>query len=200
MSSAEAQQVSGRAWSLLLPPGWMHLPTERAAGRRAVSALLDRQLKHLPRDTVATWRRSVERDLGLQLSDAASQGASDVYTLVESVAGLPVSASLTVARMPLGDVDLAAGVLSTFGAAGDVTESGFATLGGVSALRRVRRFARAVGPGKAPTQHLAVDWVVPLPDGDEALALSFTTSTAPLFEALTGLFDAMAASVEISLA
>lgn len=186
------QVASGWAWALLLPPGWTYLPTDRAAGRAAVARLLDRKLRTLPRDAIATWRRELEREMDRQLSTAADNGASAVYLLVEPVGGVTVTASLTVATLPFDAESLGEGLTATFGTAGDVLESGLTTAGGQPALRRRRLVVSRLTPGGPRVPSTAVDWVVPLPDGDEALTLTFTTSTVPLFEALVGLFDALA--------
>ena len=98
-------------WTLLLPPGWIHLPTGVAEGRRAVKALLDRRLRHLPRDEIARGRRVLERELRAALSDARQAGAGDVWTQVDLAGtlelaptepGSPARAPLSPSRPPRG--------------------------------------------------------------------------------------------------
>lgn len=197
--------ISGSAgtcwdWVLLLPPGWVRMPTAAAAGRRAVAAMLDRRLRHLPRDQIAGGRRRLEQELRQQLAAARASGASEVYAQVDLVHGMPVSAGLTVGRLQVGgdDESLMKGLTALLGAAGDVVACEPATVGGVPALRRRRRFLRAVADGTPALPQTAVDWVVPLPDSDDVLVLAFATSTEQIADALVALFDAIAMSLELT--
>lgn len=187
-------------WVLLLPPGWVRLPTAAGEARRAVKALLDRRLKRLPRDQIASGRRAMERELRQQLAEARDAGARDVYAQVELIRGMPVSAGLTVSRLRVAadDETLLRGLTAVLGAAGDVVESGTAVAGGLPALRRRRRFRRALADGAPALPLTAVDWVVSLPDSDEVLVLAFATATEQVADALVALFDAIAQSLEIA--
>ena len=197
--------VSGTAgaqwdWVLLLPPGWVRLPTAAAEARRAVRSLVGRRLRHLPRDQIAAGRRVLERELRQQLAEARDAGASDVYAQVDLIRGMPVSAGLTVSLLQVaGDGDtLLRGLTAVLGAAGDVVESGTAAAGDLPALRRRRRFRRSLSDGAPALTHTAVDWVVSLPDGDDVLVLAFATATEQVADALVALFDAIAQSLEIA--
>lgn len=205
MTASADLAVAGTAgtqwdWVLLLPPGWVGLPTAAAEGRRAVAALLDRRLRHLPRDTIASGRRMMERELRAHLAEARVAGASDVYTQVDLVQGMPVSAGLTVSklRMDADDGTLLEGLTVVLGRAEGVVESGVATAGGLPALRRRRHFLRPLADGMEPQPQTAVDWVVSLPDSEEVLVLAFATSTEQVADALVALFDAIACSLEIT--
>lgn len=204
-SSAHSCGVTGAVgtqwdWVLLLPPGWIRLPTAAAEGRRAVRALLDRRLRHLPRDEIAAGRRTMERELREYLAEARDAGASDVYAQFDLIQGMPVSAGLTVARVSIAgdDQTLLQALTAVLGAAGDVIESGPTSAGGLPALRRRRRFVRALADGSPPLPQTAVDWVIPLPDSDDVLVLAFATSTDQVADALVTLFDAIAESLEIT--
>ena len=188
-------------WTLLLPPGWVHLPTGVAEGRRAVTALLDRRLRHLPRDEIARGRRVLERELRAALSDARQAGAGDVWTQVDLVAGMPVTAGLLVARLQVAadDETLLDGLTRVLGAAGDVVESGPVLAGGLPALRRRRRFSRALAEGTSELPQTGVDWPVPLPGSDDVPVLSFATSTWQVADELVQVFDAVAGTLELAL-
>lgn len=203
-SSLEVTGVAGTVWDyvLLLPPGWVRLPTGAAEGRRAVAALLDRRLRKLPRDEVATGRRIMERELRAQLGEARVAGASEVYAQVDLIHGMPVSAGLTVSRQQVRvrPEALVSGLGAVLATSEGVVESGPVLLeSGLPALRRVRRFQHVVAEGTPPQEQTTVEWVVSLPDCDDLLVLAFATSTPQVADALVMLFDAVAQSLEIML-
>ena len=202
-TGVEVTGGAGTVWDyvLLLPPGWVGLPTGAAEARRAVAALLDRRLRKLPRDEVATGRRIMERQLRAQLGEARVAGASEVYAQVDLIRGMPVSAGLTVSRQQVRAQDkaLLSGLGAVLGTAEGVVESGPVALDiGLVALRRVRRFQHVAAEGTPPQEQTTVEWVVPLPDCDDLLVLAFATSTPQVAEALVMLFDAVAQSLEIA--
>lgn len=198
----EPRRATGTAapawdWELLLPPGWVRLPTDAQQARRAVTALLDRRLAHLPRDAVAAGRRTLERELRARLAEARDAGAGDVFAQVDLVAGVPVSAGLTVARLaaPAEDGALLAGLVSVLGRSTDVVQRSAEQCAGRPALRRRRRFVRAVEDGLPALPQTGVDWVVSLPDSPDVLVLSFATASDPVADELVALFDAVACSL-----
>lgn len=199
MSRASGPAGGDWDWVLLLPPGWVRLPTAAPGARRAVAALLDRRLRHLPRDEIASGRRKLEHELRAMLAEARAAGASDVYTQVDLISGMPVSAALTVARLQVtaDDATLMEGLTRVLGASGDVVETDGRKAGGLPALRRRRHFTRAVAAGLDPQPQTGVDWLVSLPDCDDVLVLSFVTSTHQVREELVTLFDAVAGSLEV---
>lgn len=115
------------------------------------------------------------------------------------MAGLPVSAGLTMARLvvPADDAALLPGLASVLGASGDVLESSVEQCGGQPALRRRRRSVRALEDGGVPLPQTSVDWVVSLPDSDDVLVLAFATVTDPVVEELVALIDAVALTLQL---
>lgn len=204
MTATEQVEASGGQagwrWTLLLPPNWVTLPVEPAAGRAAVKRLLDRQLAALPRDRVATVRRLLESELRNLLGQARDAGVSALHAHLALVRGLPVSASCTV-RMLRGGVDdprLVAEMADVLGADGTVVEIDVRPLAGLPAIRRRRHRAMPVeGTGRS-TWTTGLDWVVPLPDGEGAVMLCFGTVTEPVADQLVELFDAMAGSLQLT--
>jgi hypothetical protein len=192
--------TSAWRWTLMLPPGWATLPTESAAGRAAVKRLLDKRMAHLPRDQVAATRIELDRTLRGVLSDARDAGASELHALVDLVRGLPVSASVAVTVVPLGEGLDPAALAQALAGGEDVVESDGRLLGDLPALRR-RRCSRGpmsvAGSAPVPVTRTTVEWFVPSPDGDEGLLLSFSTMTEPVVEELVLLFDAIAGSLDV---
>lgn len=192
--------VGGWRWRLLLPPGWVRLPTDDAErSRRAVVRLLERRLAHLPRDQTAAARRALTRELLGHLGDARRAGATEVHALMELVRGLPVSAGLTVLPLPAqdGQRSLLTALHQVLAGSDGVISTEATRLADQPALRRHRRvLAPPVegAPDGVQDWHTHLDWVVELPDGDH-LVLSFATRTEPIAAELVALFDAMAGSL-----
>ncbi|MCA1707029.1 MAG: hypothetical protein LC808_28690, partial [Actinobacteria bacterium] len=105
MSKPSVNGVDGQAgpvgWSLLLPPGWWHIPLDERRGQ-SIAALLDRRLASLPRDRVAALRRELEGELTRQVERAVANDAVEMYLNVDLIHGLPVAASCLVTVVPVG--------------------------------------------------------------------------------------------------
>lgn len=192
--------AAGWRWSLLLPPDWATLPCEPEAGRAAVRRLLDRQLARLPRDQVATVRRGLELQLRGLLRQAAQAGAVELHTSLALVRGLPVTGtcSVSVLRGGVDDPRLVAELAAAFAGDGDAVELDVRPLAGLPALRRRRSTELPGEEGQRPVPATTLDWAVPLPDGEGAVLLSFSTVTAPVADELVALFDAIAGSLQLA--
>lgn len=184
-------------WTLMLPPNWVSLPTEAAAGRAAVTRLLDRRLAHLPRDQIATVRRRLRSELRALLAEARDAGAGSVHTHLALMRGLPVTATCAVALLEGGvdDPRLVAELVGAFGSDGTVDQLDVRPLAGLPAIRRRRRVSTPIEETGQQAAGTVLDWAVPLPDGEGALLMSFSTLTEPVVEELVQLFDAIAASL-----
>lgn len=197
MSNPSANGVDGRAgpvgWSLLLPPGWWHIPLDERRGQ-SVTALLDRRLASLPRDRVATLRRELDGELTRLVERAVANGAVELYLSVDLMRGLPVAASFLVTVVPVGPGRSAAELAGLMGdQPGD--EVGVLEVAGAPAARVRRREPVTDG---LPTGELAVTRLqvyVPVPDTTELLLLSFSTPMDPIADAMVALFDAIAGSL-----
>lgn len=199
MSSLSANGVDGKAgpvgWSLLLPPGWWHIPLDERRGQ-SVTALLDRRLAALPRDRVATLRRELDGELTRLVERAVANGAVEMYLSVDLMRGLPVAASCLVTIVPVG---LGMPATELAGLMGDQPgdEMGVLEVAGVPAAR-VRRREPATEADGLSTGELAVTRLqvyVPVPDTTEMLLLSFSTPMDPIADAMVALFDAIAGSL-----
>jgi hypothetical protein len=196
VSSAECAVTAADGWRILLPPGWVTLPTAPEAAAQAISRLLDRALRGKPRDELVDVRIQLDRALREQVGRAAKAGARHVHALVEPVRGVPVSASLAARQVATRDADqLAPALHAVFGEATGIVENGFVDLGGRGALRRVRRWdAPAEIAGGTPQTTTSVDYVVAL-DDDTVLVMAFNTLTEPVYRELIALFDAIATTL-----
>lgn len=201
VSSPSANGVDGKAgpggWSLLLPPGWWHIPLDEHRGQ-SVKALLDRQLASLPRDRVATLRRELDGVLTRLVERAVANDAVEMYLNVDLMRGLPVAASCLVTVVPvgLGTALPAAEVAALMGDRhGD--EVGVLEVAGALAAR-VRRREPVTDTDGLSTGKLAVTRLqvyVPVPNTTEILLLSFSTPMDPIADAMVTLFDAIAGSL-----
>jgi hypothetical protein len=201
MSSPSANGVDRKAgpvgWSLLLPPGWWHIPLDERRGQ-SVAALLDRQLASLPRDRVATLRRELEGELTRLVERAVANGAVEMYLNVDLMRGLPVAASCLVTVVPTGAVTaLPAAELAGMMAERPGDEVGVLEVAGAPAAR-VRRREPVTDADGLSTGELAVTRLqvyVPVPNTAEMLLLSFSTPMDPIADAMVTLFDAIAGSL-----
>ena len=189
-------------WELMLPPGWITLPTDREAARGAVKALVGRPLGHLPRDRVATARRQLERELRQLLAQARDAGARSVHAHFGLVRGLPVTATCTVTLVEGGvdDPRLIAQLGAGLAADETVVEIDVRPLVGLPAIRRRRRRLQPVDGSPKPVVSTGLDWAVPLPDGEGAVLMSLATVTEPVADELVVLFDAIAGSLTLERA
>ncbi|MGH3871887.1 MAG: hypothetical protein ACRDSR_10310 [Pseudonocardiaceae bacterium] len=191
-----ADKTGPVGWSLLLPPGWWHIPLDERRGQ-SVAALLDRQLASLPRDRVATLRRELDGELTRQVERAVANGAVEMYLHVDLLRGLPVAASCLVTVVATGAATAlpAAELAALLGDRPD-DEVGVLEVAGAPAAR-VRR--REPVTGDLPTGELAVTRLqvyVPVPGTSEMLLLSFSTPIDPIADAMVALFDAIAGSLQ----
>ncbi|MGH3865455.1 MAG: hypothetical protein ACRDQ4_04810 [Pseudonocardiaceae bacterium] len=201
MSSPSANGVDGKAgpvgWSLLLPPGWWHIPLDERRGQ-SITALLDRRLASLPRDRVATLRRELDGELTRLVERAVVNGAVEMYLNVDLMRGLPVAASCLVTVVPAGMVTtLPTAELAALMREQPGDEVGVLEVAGAPAARVRRRepvtHADGLSTGELAVTRLQV--YVPVPDTTEMLLLSFSTPMDPIADAMVGLFDAIAGSL-----
>lgn len=212
-------------YRLVLPDGWVRLPADPVALRPAVRRWLSGRFAGQSRDATAQLRRELEQEL-VELADRGAEvRAVDLLLLTLDVADRPLSGSCVVSVLPLALSEPEQLAELAEAARGDALSSEVVPLGAGSGVRVVRdehpvetpavltgrQSERAaavvrelVGPDAvtAPTQpptSRAVDVFVPVPDVDLTLLLSFSTPVRPLFDALTELFTAIAATVQFRL-
>jgi hypothetical protein len=201
MSNPSANTVDGKAepvgWSLLLPPGWWHIPLDERRGQ-SVTALLDRRLASLPRDRVAPLRRELNGELTRLVERAVANGAVEMYLNVDLMRGLPVAASCLVTVVPAGVVTtLPTAELAALMREQPGDEVGVLEVAGAPAAR-VRRREPVTDTDGLSTGELAVTRLqvyVPVPNTTEMLLLSFSTPMDPIADAMVALFDAIAGSL-----
>jgi hypothetical protein len=168
----------------MLPPGWRRIPlregaeeTEKAA-RNAVSASLRTLPRDVPRDRLAAFRAESEGRLRRMAQQVRKQGGVDLYLPVESMRGIPVSASFVVSEGSLGaaaPVDPAQVV--SYLAAGQASdgERTPATLDGAAALR-VEHVAAPEPAAEVQATTRRVDYIVSMPgQPDRWLIVAFST-------------------------
>jgi hypothetical protein len=201
MSNASASGIDATVgpvgWSLLLPPGWWHIPLDERRGQ-SVKALLDRQLASLPRDRVAMLRRELEGELTRLVERAIANGAVEMYLNVDLMRGLPVAASCLATVVPMRvSTALPAAELTALMGDQPGDEVGVLEVAGAPAARVRRREpvtdTDGLSTGELPVTRLQV--YVPVPNTPEMLLLSFSTPLDPIADAMVSLFDAIAGSL-----
>lgn len=181
-------------WRLVIPAGWATLSTDAGHRNAHIKRLLDRQFEGAARDELIKVRVDVDRKLKRDLARAAENGVTQVHALVEPIGGLPVSATLLVAQLYIGsDREVTAGLKRLLGDAVGVLDVEELTIGGVPAMRRRRRALEPAGdePDAPEIWHTHLDYMVQI-SLDDLLVLSFVTSTDPLADELTFVFDSIA--------
>jgi len=201
MSSPSVNGVDGKVgpvgWSLLLPPGWWHIPLDERR-HQSIAALLDRRLASLPRDRVATLRRELEGELTRLVERAVANDAVEMYLNVDLLHGVPVAASCLVTVVPVGfGPALPATEVAALMGDQPGDEVGVLEVAGAPAAR-VRRREPITDTDGLSTGQLAVTRLqvyVPVPNTTEMLLLSFSTPMDPVADAMVTLFDAVAGSL-----
>lgn len=189
--------VPGRPWELMLPPGWWRLPTRSDIAGPAVRRLLDRTFAGRARDELIGLRIELDRELNAAVRRAGEQGATVLYTLVDPIAGVPVSADLVVTPISASiGRDVTREVIAALSDETGVLERGRVVLGGRPALRRLRRTREQVRVGGETTDRwqTTLDLVVDL-GPDELLMLTFSTLTDQVWEEMVLVFDAIASTL-----
>jgi hypothetical protein len=185
---------------LMLPAGWVVLPTG-ADQRRDTDAAIEELVMtalpaDLPRDRAEPWRRELRRHLAHAVDEARETGARSVGFPVAPMDGVVIPASFCTAVVDdpdPGDPErLLAGLLADAGPDGSFHE-----IGGGPAVR-VESVVTEQGPGGSydgPTRRVA--YYVPHPDVAGCWAVTTFTTLAdgnphgPFADALVVLFDAV---------
>lgn len=188
-------------YDLMLPPGWTRLPL-RAGTDRAIAAILDEQFAGLGRDRAFPLRRALTEDLHDLVVDARRIGGLDLYLMTSAPGAQPVDASLLVclvAGPPQEQSVSAEDLFAILDDAGDAETSVRALpLAGTAVRRRSTRELGAADDLPLPAPVTRVQYLVPVAASAALLLLTFATTTQPVVEQLTVLFDAMAESLGFS--
>jgi hypothetical protein len=129
-------------FELVLPEGWVVLPTtpdtERAR-RAAIEEIVRRFLpKTLPRDRAEPWRRELRRQLLAATDDAARNGARSVVLPLSTFNGVRIPGSMLLTLLEDADPQdperLLASILAEAGPAGSYHEIGGAPAARIAAV------------------------------------------------------------------
>jgi hypothetical protein len=185
---------------LMLPEGWVVLPTD-AGQRRQTDAAVEELVMaalpaDLPRDSAEPWRRELRRHLSHAVDEARDSGARSVGLPIAPLDGVIIPASFCTAVVedpdPRDPERLLAGLLADAGADGSFQE-----IGGGPAVR-VDSAVTEQGPGgvyAGPTRRVA--YYLPHPDAPGCWAVTTFTTLADgnphgaFADALVVLFDAI---------
>lgn len=136
---------------LVVPDGWVHLPT--APGTERVRArVIDAVVRHhvpdsLPRDSAEPWRRELRKQLLEATEEAAQQGARSVLLPLQPFQGLRLPGSLLLTVLeddPTHDPEkLLASIIADAGDEGTYVEVGGSPAARVSAVIESDRIGRA---------------------------------------------------------
>ncbi len=186
-------------YTIVLPPGWRHIPLRRGtddAIRKILDDVLGRVPLDLPRDKIGPFRKELERQLGEAAGRARRNSAMELYLPVEPMHGAPVAASFVVSEVSFGSVERVDPALIVSYLAAESRDAGPAMVDGAMAVRFERTAAAKPSDGIEYGSR-RVDYVVSVPeDPDRWLAVAFSTLGGgdpddQYARMLVGLFDAM---------
>jgi len=170
---------------LITPGPWLRLDLDPRTRSGSLARLVGDRLGDPAADDADTARarRELTATLRAFARDAAAAGAVHAAMLLDVVAGIPVTATVTAsyATLPAGSGDRVADALD-----GDAGELAPVALGLGAGYRLVAQGTSAVGPA------LLVQYAVAVPGQDVALLLSFGSPQMANVDALLRLFDAIA--------
>lgn len=197
---AEPRRAVG--YTIVLPPGWHHIPVRRGADeaiKKIARDVAGQFAKGQSRDALTAYRIELERKLREVVGEARRRGATDAYVPLGLVHGIPIPASFLVSELSLGsveDIDPAQIIANLASADGDSRPVTVADAIGA----RTERAARADPSKNVEYPSRRVDYVLAVPgDRDRYLAVAFSVICAgdpddAYVLLLVELFDAMMAT------
>jgi hypothetical protein len=106
LDSRATADISG--YTLVLPPGWDHIPVRKGTNE-AIRNILDRKFRSYPenasRDTVFRHRVEMEAKLRKSAAEARKSGGTELYLPVETQHGVAIPASFLVSEGSVGALD-----------------------------------------------------------------------------------------------
>lgn len=192
---AEVRQPHVDDVGLVLPASWwtIDLGSDDAI-RRSVGALVERQIGHA--DIQASLRADARRKLVDAATSAARAGGRLMAVSLMEAAGVPISLSLTVYRVP-GAGARGAGLADVEAALRSADSADVLAVEGTTfpALRHVSERSGPADLGAEDVPMLVADYWVD-PGGEHGLLLlTFSTPLVALRDGMLDLFDAVVATV-----
>jgi len=170
---------------LILPEGWFRIDLEPGNREKAVAALAERQFHGV--DNAPHLKAEARQNLMATADDAFRNGGIDLYVSLQTAAGFPLSAALVVTLAPAPERERV--MVSPPRLAETLAAPGRrVTIMNLPAGQAVRVLRK-----DPPVTNLDVH--IPIPGSGAYLLLSFCTPLAPLADALTGMFDAIAGTL-----
>jgi hypothetical protein len=190
-------------FNLIIPNGWVHIPTAPEFGRvraRAIDAIVRQALPDtLPRDKAGPWRRILRKDLTEATDEAERQGARGLVLPVQEMHGMRLPGTLLLSVLedpgdPQDPVQALSEIVADAGADGMTLEIGGCPAARISKIIESDRIKR-----KAPS--VRVNYLVSAPDAPGVWGvLTFTVLTdgdvdADPVQAIVLLFDAVVSTL-----
>lgn len=185
---------SGSTIGVVLPEDWWTIDLRDRRGiRRSVGALVTRQLGTT--DERAALRRQVRQELEEAAAAAAASGGRFMAVSLMVAGGVPISATMTVFRLPRST---AGGLEQVEAAAREETGVSWTAAEGAwgRVLRRVRDVSGAERLGAGGVALTVADYWFDPDDGHGLLLASFSTPDVWAKESILDLFDAVVATIQ----
>jgi hypothetical protein len=181
-----AQGVNG--YRLVVPADWYGIELEPARREQSVNTLVAKQFARA--DNVTRLKAQAKRELLARAAATYEAGGVELFLSLRRVSGVPIPASLAVFLLPPDDGRVVTGTRIAQVLAGHERQVTLVDLPAGQSVRVLR--------SRAPANELdsAIREVfVPVPDSAWWLLLAFATPVGPLVGPLTGLFDAICATL-----
>jgi hypothetical protein len=176
LDSGTPADISG--YTLVLPPGWDHIPVRRGT-KEAIKNILDRKFRSYPenasRDAIFRHRVEMEGKLRKAATEARKKGGTELYLPVDTQHGVTIPASFVVSEGSVSAPDGAdpAEVVALLAAETDSSKP--VTVDGAFGLR----IERVTAPDPAQDTELpsrCVDYILSVPgDPGRWLLAAFST-------------------------
>jgi hypothetical protein len=179
-------EVSG--YRLVVPADWHAVDLDPAGRQQSVAALVNRQFAGA--DNAPHLKAQAKRELLARAVATRAAGGVELYLSLQQISGVPVPASLAIFLVPPDNgrtvtADQFAQIL-----ANDDRQVTLVDLPAGRSVRVLRSGSTAEAQGSAIHEVF-----VPVPDNGHWLLLAFATPIGPLARPLSGLFDAIAATL-----
>lgn len=178
--------VSG--YRLVVPADWHGISLEPARREQSVTALVSRQFARA--GNAPNLKAQARRELLARAAATHEAGGLELFLSTQQVAGVPIPASLAIFLLPPDDGQAVAADQLAQVLAGQERQVTIVDLPAGRSVRALRSCAPANKPDSAIHEVF-----VPVPGGAWWLLLAFATPVSPLVRPLTGLFDAICATL-----
>ncbi|MEN3585914.1 hypothetical protein AAH978_17385 [Streptomyces sp. ZYX-F-203] len=210
MSQGQPKATPPSDYQVILPEGWFRILLDPKDRDACIDALIERQFQGV--DNAPHLKGEVRRDMRRRAAKAYRIGGIALYLSLQSIGPLTIPASMLVSLTPIPQPGalplqaLADSLVVSCGRPeeGERSDDGGADrkicirhlpAGGAVRVQRWTSLPESVAGADQGLRSLIVEYHIPVPRARAILLLTFSTPLDFLAEAMSELFDAIAASL-----